>query len=178
MSRQRLTAAGTSLIWVHYQAAGDSTPRALAATRGGRLSTFENIVRRQGTISGLSTHPKHHTTWTPEQKAHAAQIISMNPGLALGEVATEAVRQGLTGIGPSTLQRDPNVLLSTRKLMRTIPQARNAQQTKYDRRLYCELFSQTSVANLSSLTNSGSRSECNDGSGERQAARWHAASLR
>jgi hypothetical protein len=150
MSRKRLTAADASLIWAHYQAAGGSAAKA---------------IRRPGTIPKLYIHPKHHTKWTAEQKAQAAQMISMNPGLALGEVVIEALQEGLLRIGLSPEERYLNVLLITRKRNMTGNSILSGS-------------SRTSTANLSTLTNSGSGSDRSDGSGERHAARCHAASLR
>jgi hypothetical protein len=80
----------------------------------------------------------HDAKWTAQQKAQASQVIAANPALTLGEIVTEAIRQGLSHISLSTLHQHLKVLLITRKMMRTIPQMRNAPQTKLDRQLYCQ----------------------------------------
>jgi hypothetical protein len=89
-------------------------------------------------ISGLCLHATRTAKWTPQQKAQAAQIMTANPVLALAEIVREAVHQGLPRISPSTLHHDLQVFLITRKVMRTIPQMRNAPQTKLDRQLCCQ----------------------------------------
>jgi hypothetical protein len=78
----------------------------------------------------------HDTKWTVQQKAQASQIIAANPALTLGEIITEAVRQGLPGISLSTFHQYLKVFLITQKVMRTIPQMRSASQTKPDPQLY------------------------------------------
>jgi transposase len=138
MSRKRLTAADASLIWAHYQQAGDLAAKALTTTRGYSVWTFYRIIRNQGNVPGLYLHPRHQMKWTALQKAQVAQIIAANPAFTLHEIIAEAVQQGLPRIGLSTLQRYLKVLLITRKMMRTIPQMRNAPPTKHDRKLYCE----------------------------------------
>jgi hypothetical protein len=138
MSRKHLTTKDAALIWAHFQRTGDDAARALTATRGYSISTFYNIIRRQGTISGLYLHAVHDVKWTATQKAQASQIIAANPALTLGEIVTEAVRQGLPRTSLSTLHQYLKVLLIARKLMGTVPQIRNAPQTKLDRQLHCQ----------------------------------------
>jgi hypothetical protein len=73
-----------------------------------------------------------------QQKSQASQIIATNPALTLGEIVIEAIRQGLPRISLSRLNQSLKVLLVTRKVMRTIPQMRNAPQTKFGQQLYCQ----------------------------------------
>jgi hypothetical protein len=137
MSRKRLTAQDASVIWDHYQQAGDAAATSPARARGYSRSTYYKIMRNQGEISGQYLHPIRVNKWNAAQEAVAAQIIAHNPALTLSDVIHEAVAQGLPRIPAPTLHRYLTVLLITRKLMQTIPQMRNAPATKPDRQLYC-----------------------------------------
>jgi hypothetical protein len=53
MSRKRRITEDAAVICAQGPRAGDDAARALTATRGYSFSTFCNIIRRQGTTSGL-----------------------------------------------------------------------------------------------------------------------------
>jgi hypothetical protein len=111
--------------------------RQLATTLGYSTPTFYRAIRNEGAITGLYLHPPHPGKWTDAQKAQAAKIIANNPALTLAEIIAQAVQQGLPAISCATLYRYLQIQLITRKIMRPIPQMRNAPQTKQDRRDYC-----------------------------------------
>jgi hypothetical protein len=56
---------------------------------GYSLSSFDTIIRVQGTVPGVYLHRVRDANWVNQQKGLVAQLIAVNPVLTLTQIITE-----------------------------------------------------------------------------------------
>ena len=146
--RKKLSEEDCREIYQMTESNGKDAGLSLCKLKGYKVATFYKCLELQGEIHPNWIHPPHSKKWSDDQIDQALHLISENPILTLTEIIDKMTNDfNAPQISLTTLSQYLLFNLITLKKVSYQPAARYSNETKEQRKSYCEYFVQNEGKN-------------------------------